>query len=324
MADLLQFLDQDGRGADMKRLTAFCDLATCPISWDFGTWLVRAMLERDHRGCDALHVVLVPKEDGLGGFARHWGDHDEAATRWRLWHIVMPCIPLAGKNTTVTLAPTRGEAEWIQSGLDSHEHCREEDMLPVWRPEGRAHFMGPLVLAARDGKAIPKLAATEAARRNVASWFSDTSQVVTLTTRSQSTHRDRNSQVDEWTKLEKWLAPRFEVVRLRDTMVGLACDTGPWALLDPDLRLALYERAQMNLIGNNGPSTLMRFSTSPFMTFGEAPTQEWRDHYRRYFHMEHGDQLPWCRPDQRLVYEPDTFEVMSAKFKEWEATRGNR
>lgn len=309
----------------MKRLTAFCDLNLCPVSYDFVTWLVQAMLERDRAGCEALHVVLVPKEDGLGGFSRHWGDYDEAATRWRLWHIVMPCTQLAGKNTTVAIAPTRGEAEWIRSGLDDHDHCREEDMEPVWWPEGRAHFMGPLVLASRAGKAIPKLQATEAARRYVASWFGeDDGPLVTLTTRAQSTHPDRNSNHEAWALLKEWLEPRFNVVHLRDAGVALFSEIGRWAVLDPDLRLALYERAAMNLIGNNGPSTLMRFSSAPFMTFGEAPSKGWQDHYRKYFHMEPGDQLPWCRPDQRLIYEPDTFEVMAAKFKEWEDARGNR
>ena len=55
----------------MKTLTAFCDLKYCPCSFDFAVFLVRAMMERDARGCDGLHVVLVPLETGLGGFARN-------------------------------------------------------------------------------------------------------------------------------------------------------------------------------------------------------------------------------------------------------------
>ncbi len=272
--------------------------------WHFGTWLARAMFERDQQGCEAMHVVLVPKEDGLGGFARHWGEHDEAATRWRLWHIVMPLIPLAGPKTTVTLCGARDGPYFSDKN--------------IWKPEGRSHFMGPLVLASKAGNAIPKFAATDAARRHVASWFTDKSRVVTLTTRSQANSTERNSSIDEWTKMEKWLAPRFEVVRLRDTAVGLACDTGPWALLDPDLRLALYERAQMNLIGNNGPSTLLKFSAAPYLSFGEAPTKQWEDHCRKFCNMEPGEQVPWARPDQRMVYQPDRFEVMRDHFTQWE------
>ena len=93
----------------MKTLTAFCDFKFCPISYDFSVFLVRAMMERDACGCDGLHVVLVPLETGLGDFARNWGDHDEADTRWRLWHIVMAMVPLA--RATVTLAASRKQAE---------------------------------------------------------------------------------------------------------------------------------------------------------------------------------------------------------------------
>lgn len=92
-------------------LTAFYDLECGPISFDFITWLVRAMKERDRLGCKGLHVVIVPKENGLGGFSRHWGNHDEHAARWRLWHIVVAACPLAG--ATVTLAASRQQAQDI-------------------------------------------------------------------------------------------------------------------------------------------------------------------------------------------------------------------
>jgi hypothetical protein len=280
-------------------LTAFCDLSFCPVSYDFVVWLARAMVECDAAGCDGLHVVLVPHERGLGGFARQWGEHDEADTRWRLWHIVMGCAPLAGVQTTVTLAANRGQAEALRSDA-------------TWWPESRAHLAGPLIAASRNGKMIPKLRPTEAARRHVSRWFvGETRPIVTLTTRHQATHADRNSDEMAWDRFAEWLSGRYAVVRLQDTHVALGRDRGAWAELSPDLRLALYERAAMNCIGNNGPAALLWFSSAPFRQFGFChPRERWVSHMREHLSLEFGDQVPWFGPKQRLVWKPDSFEVL--------------
>lgn len=271
-------------------LTAFCDLQYCPISFDFVTWLVHAALERERRKCDGLHVVLVPHEGGLGGFSRKWGAHDEAAARWRLWHIVVASCPLVG--ATVTVAASRKQAEQLKG--DS-----------FWWPEGKTHHIYPLVDAARNGDAIPKLLATEQARRYVKQWVDR--PYVTLTTREQSTDPVRNSNRAEWQKLCDSLMSRYGVIWLDDTNKALQEAAGNYAELDVDLRLALYEQAQMNFIGNNGPQALLSFSGAPYRGFID---KAWPEHWKKYFHMSVGEQLPWATENQRLVYKPDTFEVM--------------
>lgn len=288
----------------MKTLIAFCDLRYCPVSYDFGVWLVRAMAERDAAGCDRLHVVLVPHTEGLGGFARHWGEHDEAATRWRLWHVVMAMVPLAG--ATVTLTASRAQALEMQSLHPSSS----------WWPKGRAHLAGPLIDAARAGGKVPRFMATEAARRYVARWFrGESRKVVTLTTRNQATHADRNSAHAAWSALAESLDRRYAIARLHDTHVALGSSSGAWAAIDVDLRMALYERAGMNLIGNNGPATLLWFSGAPFLQFGFGlPEEKWTKHMAEHLHLRPGDQLPWARADQRLVWRPDSFEVMREQF----------
>ena len=294
----------------MSHLTAFYDLEYGPVSYDFLTFLLRAMKVRDQMMLDGLHVVIVPKEDGLGGFARHWGKHDEHAARWRLWHIVVASCPLA--KATVTVAATRKQAQDIASWTGA-----------VWWPEGKAHFIGPLVEAARKGEMIPKLQATEGARRYVGQWLPDDGQkIVTLTTRHQDTSPDRNSDPEAWELFEDWLMDKnYRVINVEDSNDALGRGQG-YAELDPDLRLALYERADMNCIANNGPQDLLKFSAAPYLAFGQAPTVEWQAHFRKYFTLEPGEQLPWARADQRLIYKPDTFENMKAAFGEWENRSG--
>lgn len=288
--------------------TAFYDLEHGPISFDFVTWLVRAMKEADGR---RLHVVIVPKENGLGGFSRHWGKHDEAAARWRLWHIVLAACPLAGAS--VTLAPTRHFAREIWEREVDQRTSKNTGRACRWWPEGKAHFMGPLVDAARKGEAIPRLRATEAARRYVAQWLGD-AKVVTLTMRRQDTDPARNSS-EAWWAFGERVKHDFRVVRLYDTNDALADGRG-YAELDPDLRLALYEHAAMNFIGNNGPQELLKFSEAPYRIVGLG-LESWREHFRKYFHMEYGEQLPWAGQQQRLVYEPDSAEVLRREFDAW-------
>lgn len=296
--------------APQVRLLAFYDLKFGPISFDFVTWLVIAMYERDLRGCDGLHVVIVPNERGLGGFSRDWGGYDEHAARWRLWHICVASVPLA--RATVTLTASEAQAR------EMARHAAQ-----VWWPEGKAHFMGPLVDAAGRGEAIPRLRATEQARKYVRRAMSDgIGPYVTMTIRRQESGKDRNSDLVAWGEMRRHVeALGYRVTWVDDAHDAL--DTGRgYAELDPDLRLALYEGAAMNLIGNNGPQELLKFSEAPFLVFGVG-LGGWADHFRKYFNMEPGEQLPWARPDdQRLVYEPDSFEVMRREFDRWEATSG--
>jgi hypothetical protein len=273
-------------------LTAFYDLAHGPVSYDFVTWLVRA---KKHAGTEPLHVVIVPKEDGLGGFSRHWGEHDEHAARWRLWHIVIASCPLA--DATVTVAQTRKQAESMKNGL-------------YWWASGKSHFMGPLVDDCRKGELIPKLQPTMQAKRYICSTMMVKRPYVTLTVRNQSTDPTRNSRIDEWKKLADYLSKKWHVVWLDDANEALNQGRG-FAELDPDLRLALYDQAAMNFIGNNGPQELLKFSNAPYRIFLD---KAWPEHWKKYFHMKVGDQVPWANEFQRMVYKPDTFEVMSGAW----------
>ncbi len=292
------------------RLTAFYDLEFGPVSYDFITWLVRAMVERDRRDCDGLHVVVVPKEDGLGGFARHWGSHDAEAARWRLWHIVIAACPLAG--ATVTLAASRHQA---QSMNDGHS--------PTWWPDGKAHFAGPLIAAARDGWRIPRLQATAQARRYVAGCYRQ-QKIVTVTIRQQSTDGARNTNTAAAGAFMTWLRARgYHPIGIPDTHQALMLGGDPRAALDIDLRLALYERAAMNVVGNNGPAMLLWHSDAGFLMFNAGlPAADWREHWAKHLALKTGDQLPWARPGQRLIYDVDAIDVLQREFAKWEAGHG--
>lgn len=299
----------------MKTLYAWCDLALTAAAFDFVTFLVRAMKVRDERGCSHLHIVFVPDEKGHAGAFRKWGKHDEAATVWRFWHICVASLPLA--NATMTLAPNRSYA---MNPLRRQLEGMPPNFGSVWIPDGKAHFMGPLVEAARRGEKIPALRASEQAKRYAGEWLAGTTAgpVYTITIRKQDTDEDRNSSGGMW-EFAEWLEKeqRAAVIVIDDAHEAAKRGAGIFPEMDVDFRMATYELARMNFISNNGPQELLKFSYAPFMAFGQAPTPAWGDHWRKYFSMEPGEQLPWSRADQRLVYAPDTFENLKAEFMRW-------
>lgn len=284
----------------MSTFTAFYDLEYGPVSYDFVTWLVRAKLEAAGA---PLHVVIVPKEDGVGGFARDWGGHDEASARWRLWHILVASCPLA--RATVTVAASRAQAALLRSGA-------------CWWPEGKAHFMGPLVQAARRGQEIPRLMATDGARRYVRTHLGEhVGKLITLTLRNHAGDRERNSDAETWNRFAAFLIARGNrVVVLDDANDALNAGRGYYEL-DPDLRLALYQEAALNISANTGTQELLKFSPAPYLAMNQALTDGWRDHFRKYFNMEPGEQLPWATTEQRLVYRAATLSVLQEEYSRW-------
>lgn len=282
----------------MKFLTAVYDLSEGTIGYDFVTWLVRAKLEQQRRGADRLHVVILPKTDGLGGFARHWGSHDAEATYWRLWHIVIAACPLA--DATVTLAPDR----YFNAFGD------------LWQPKGKAHLLGPLVAAARAGESIPLLKPTAAAIRFVRQWTSS-ERCVTLTLRSNA--QDGRDSSADWLLFADWLRGRgWQPLLVPDTAISLSAQSGLFATLSIDLRAALYARAAMNCFCHNGPMVLAWHTGAPYLAFNAAlPGALWRASWEKNLQIKFGEQLPWASENQRLIYRPDDLSVLLEEFKRW-------
>jgi hypothetical protein len=63
-----------------------------------------------------------------------------------------------------------------------------------------------------------------------------------------------------------------------------------------------------------GCSALLLYSNCPWLTFIELQTDEhayrpdtpsfWKENQG----IEQGEQYPWCKPNQRLIWKPDTYE----------------
>lgn len=312
-------MDGDLPDEEMRTLCAFYDLKIGPVSFDVVPFLIRARMAAQDAGCDRLHVVIVPDERGLGGMFRDKSHlYDAHEMDWRLWNLVIPACRLAGAS--VTLADS-----WEQAKRLRTEHVFPSD----WDRQtlqDKAYLPRPIVDAARQGRKIPRLKASEHARRKIEKQYRDRAGplgVVTLTYRN-TYEPERNTNRAIWDEvLLRVIARGFGVVAIVDTDEALNTGAGQPSI-NLDLRMAWYERADLNLIGNGGPVVTLFFSEAAYTLFGAAqPLKSWRKFWEAHIGLDvgAGEQLPWARDDQRLVYEPPSVEAMMREFEGWEFRR---
>ena len=294
----------------MKVLTAYYDLAVGPVSFDFVVFMVKAELERRRIKADRLHLVIVPKLDGVGGMFRDkTALYDEHEMRWRLWNICTPACQLLGAS--VTLATSWEQAKRLAGGA-------------AWPPDwdrqtlkGRRHLIGDVITAARAGTEIPVLQASAHARRSARRVFEKRGRpVVTMTWRSTYL-AERNTVAADWVKAKDHIeAAGYSVFVMRDT--GDALDSGAgYGELNLDVRMACYQEAALNLQANNGAASLCWFSDRPYRMFGAAvPAEEWDGLFVKQG-LPLGETWPWAKSGQRIVYGPTTAEQIIAEFDAW-------
>lgn len=293
----------------MKVLTAYYDLAVGPVSFDFVVFMLKAELARRRANADRLHMVIVPFARGVAGMFRDKTQlYDEHEMRWRLWNICVPACQLVGAS--VTLA-----TDWEQA-----KRLRAEAWPQDWDRQtlkDRRHLIGDLIAAAKDGDEIPRLSASEHARRKVREAYGRLGKrMVTMTLRSTYL-RERNSDRGAWDRAARHIEARgYGVVLLEDTGVALSNGVG-YGELNLDVRMACYQEAALNLQANNGAASLCWFSDSPYRMFGAGvPADEWDGLFVKQG-LPLGETWPWASHGQKLVYGSTTAEQLVAEFEGW-------
>lgn len=294
----------------MKVLTAFYDLAVGPVSFDFVVFLVKAELARRQCRADWLHVVIVPFAQGVGGMFRDKSQfYDEHEARWRLWNICIPACPLL--RASVTFAPDWERARLLKAGEIWPEDWDRQTL------KHRRHLIGDVISAARGGLAIPRLNASEHARRSARAAFGRRGRpVVTMTWRSTYLE-ERNTRAPQWLEALHHIEDRgYSVLVMRDTREALDAGAG-YGELNLDLRMACYQEAALNLQANNGAASLCWFSERPYRMFGAGvPADEWDGLFVKQG-LPLGESWPWAGPQQKLVYGEVTAGQIIGEFEAW-------
>lgn len=273
------------------------NMSMWPINHDFIAWLITVIMMQEQEGIPGptkICFVWTRAEKSYGGV-------DEMYRREFFNSVMVP----ATKLFNVEIAPEAKEGRQVTR-----------------------FTYGDIVDWARQGKSVPRIKVPDDVMADVARNLNGV-QPVTITLRETRVKEwaHRNSSLTEWIKFAEYLQGRGEhVIFVRDysnadeEITGF--ETMPTASRDFLVRAALYEHAKCNCFVSNGPATLGLFGSRPWLQFihcdpGEyyvmnTPEWWWLNHG-----ITKGDQFPWSAPNQRIVWEADTYEAM---VKAWEET----
>jgi hypothetical protein len=307
-------------------LYAFYDLQVSQITYDAAWFAIAADRARRGLGLDRMHFVVVPgTRDGLREErAAYEGAVDHDARLWRLHNIVIPIFGLVPAAAGYTLLPDRQAAGALRARAGRHIYPHSyEPALPI------GHHPSELLQAARAGDTdMAVLQSPVQARRFVDRWLAPRlagRRLVTITLRDYAFMPARNSDTRAWATFARGLPrDRYLPVFVLDTQRTLDpvpelgdLEIAPDASWSVPLRLALYERAFLNLGVNNGPLLMgalgarTRLLVFKMITPSVPQTTE---EFMRRLGFEIGGQLPFATPLQRLVWEDDRLPVIEREF----------
>jgi hypothetical protein len=310
-------------------LYAFYDLAVAPVTFDFLWFLAGAELARERLGLAGVHVVIVPGPHG--GLRRETPEYearvDADARRARIQTILLPACSLLPSVAGLTVAASRDQAGQIAAGSgDAVFPARYEPALPTYPGPQK-----PLRAAREEMARIGVLRAPERDLRDIDRWLAArpcTGKIITITLRDYDYTPERNSNIVAWATFARGLDPaQFSVVFVPDRTQCL--ERAPAILngfhicaeaaLSLGLRMALYERAYLNLGINNGPMGLCWLNErTRYLTFkilSDAAPNTSAD-YMKFLGFEIGKSLPFATPLQRWVWAEDDFPVIQRAFAE--------
>jgi hypothetical protein len=264
-------------------------------SFDFMNWLAIAEMTRRKEGAPAPLKVGFWK----GRIAETWQEGDRRPGMFE--NVVRPALKLIGAVEDEAAIPGR---------------------------QYTSYLLNTITTAVRsEGVEVPIFRATDEARAIVDAVLRGARPVV-ITLREANHWPHRNSNLDEWLKFARFLERAGEqVIFVRDTAKsdqstpGYEFQIWPDASKNIDIRLALYEASKCSLFAANGPWNLAVFAQFPWLMFNEALENDpfefnrpegWRMHNG----IGPGEQLPWSRADQRIIWAKDNYASMA---QAWDA-----
>lgn len=274
------------------------DLHRAPLSFDFAPWLVDREMVRVRFGAPGpLRVAFTEPDPGRVSSENNL---------LMLEKVIMPMVEMIGGVIDPVAVTSRARAEF---------YCNR-----------------PIVDAAKAGETVPMLRPNAAAMEQVAKLVAGRPPV-TITLREALHDSPRNSRTEEWLRFAAYLrdVEGERVIIIRDTARAdeplFGFETYPVASRNLQIRLALYAQAKCNFFVSNGPVTLAMFSEAPYVFINEVLDYQDSSNKTESWTLWHGtnpgEQVPWAKPNQRIVWGNEEYDVIRAAWDDFVAAQQN-
>jgi hypothetical protein len=291
-------------------LNVYYDLKYAPVTFDFATYLVLANAVRQSMNADEISLTIISDQ-----FRENQGDikTTESEKKWQLSYILSKLPSLIPEVTTLSVSKNK------------IEKIKFPAFPGGYPPASGTSYDFPVIVfylaSFLDNKAINlrPFKASEGARNLINSTFGD--NVITISLRTSKFQTVRNSNLDEWykvyqelknSKFKPLVIPDFEDYMGDKLFAKYDWEIYEPAVMDMDIRLAVYEKSADNLCIQNGTSTLLIFSDCKYHMFKiitkEAHTTS-VNYQKEVLLINPGENHRFAAPTgQNLVWEDDNAD----------------
>lgn len=296
-------------------IVAYYDLKTAPITFDFCHFIVAAISYAKLVGKPDIDLVIVA--DGYRNLTPRELSYTLVDRNWRLWNLIVEITKLVPAIRNLTIAQ-RPLTTFAAHSYPANYHPVYNNNTPYSIPivtkfhnhgaDVRCFQPSPYAVAAAE-KLVPRSG----------------KKVITVTLRKATHDPQRDSRLDDWHEFIRILNERgYQVVVIPDQDDSLSdrkIHSYGWNVLDVvsmslDLRLAVYNRADMNYVTNGGLVGLFMYSKAPFMWFSvivEGSALATPEYYKRQG-LDYGQKFAWMGDNQEMIWEPDTVANLTASL----------
>ena len=316
----------------------FCDLACAAIDFGIIEYLVLASDEAIKRGLGQIHFVYVPAANDS---YRIHGTPDPLPDEWRIQNILMQIPWLSPMCVGVTFCNTREQAALFLKSVGDHIFPSDYSVEQITDGMLSAHVSREII-GVNKGRDYRHIRATASSKYYVQRWldrYANGKLPVTLTLREGPRDVERNSNLAAWVAFAKSLDSEIYCpIFVRDTETyfggvsqGRNQEDGsreiekfvsfPEASLNLHARAALYELSHVNLSVPVGPFSVCVYNKSVnYLGFRIVCENAYStsEEYLNWLGMKKGESYHFAGPSQKLVWEDDTFEVISREFKNFQ------
>lgn len=327
----LKFLTKKNKYKNDEIFYVFLDLLSFRCTWDIIGFLILAKI---NSGNKKVKIVVLPeinlKFDNNPPKEKSWLKKNSKKIRFD--NIIKPCFEIIEDlDPAVLLLNDRKEAnEYINKAKYKFPEYAKPNKVIDWDHKIYIKINDYF----KKNNSIPSLKAPEHYCNLVNEYILNKShqkKIVTITIKDSSFTNSKNSNLIEWLKVYDFLNNEGYHVIILDDFENVAIENSKneinklnhfkFANLDIRVRLALYEKAYINLCVNNGTAQLLNYSKyCKFISFkhyvNDPLSSTSLENIKKITGLNKDDQYPFHNKTQKTIWDPiDSCDLIKDEFK---------